>query len=641
MKHMHLRLWTVVTLCAVIWGLLPLSSVTAAPATTHVPYATTLISLFRVDIKINSKYARTQLDVYGIPVLAETASIATVLVDMNQLAWLGRTSYAPHGLMSIARIDGLDAPAVAKMRPSKQRLVEVVANTASPLRAWAQSLDAMHVRMITTSSTVDTDGDGLSDDDEAVWCLDATKTQTVFYGASITDKVLVQRAYDWMANRRAEPVGFIPYPASQVNNSNGTCVDTDLDGVPNTVEIVLGLNPARLSTDLDKYNDAMELFGQAVGSSTGIPLYVQNPGRHPLVAAFPKPVITIVDNSITVTLKTTVLTNGSAVTTTSRTYASRQDNTVETERTDDAVWAEWLQVDTSATTGGLSQRVRTQDAGGAEEWMVYSKDAETSDGGTGDEYWADWAGIVNCITAGFYDATSECSESFVTYEEEPAPNSGDPCLFDASGCGNDAQWDSYVTNPDDVTVGTDIAPDDMGIGDVGECATGLLGPCVPDMFITTEGDIWDTGAADDQRPSEQPDGGNTATVIDVQPIEEAPPVAPEVTSESNGATDNTEQTVSVVMYEEQDITSPGQIVTVQTIDSMTAVDTTHAADLKFTYAVRNEGTDMITELKNIKFNIYLNNDELPIVTYAPSFTFENKQPGQELRSRWGRMNQSR
>ncbi|MFN5933949.1 MAG: hypothetical protein ACK46D_06590, partial [Roseiflexaceae bacterium] len=99
---------------------------------------------------------------------------------------------------------------------------------------------------------------------------------------------------------------------------------------------------------------------------------------------------------------------------------------------------------------------------------------------------------------------------------------------------------------------------------------------------------------------------------------------------SEGATDNTDQAVSVVLYDDQDITSPGQIVTVQTINSITAVDTTHAADLKFSYKVRNDGTDMITELNNVKFNIYLNDDELPIITYAPSFVFTNKQPGEEL-----------
>ncbi|MFN5929598.1 MAG: hypothetical protein ACK45X_15930, partial [Roseiflexaceae bacterium] len=395
-----------------------------------------------------NRYARTQLDVQSIPVLAETASTATVLVDMNQIAWLGRTGYAPTNLLSAERVAGVATPMVTMTVPRGQRLVVRMAQTASPLRAWARVLDLKTRAVITTSTAVDTDGDGLSDDEEALWCLDPSKVKTIDYGTGLNDKILVQRAYDWMANRSEKSVGYVPYPASRVNDSSGTCVDTDEDGVPNSAEALLGMNPARGSTDLDKYNDGMELFGSDVKTKALMPSFVRNPGRHPMVAAFPKPVITIVDNSIQVTLKTTVMSNGSAVTTTSRTYASQHNNTVETERTDDATWSDWLRVDTSSTVGGASQRVRTQDAGDADEWTVYSKDTETSDGGDGSENWADWTDVVDCITAGFYGMSSDCSETFVTYEDEPAPDTGDPCVFDASGCGTETQWDSYVTNPD-------------------------------------------------------------------------------------------------------------------------------------------------------------------------------------------------
>ena len=623
------RLWTYIVLCAVVLNIvLPLPA-QAANGNVAQSHNTPFQSLYRADIRVATAYARAQLTKAKIPIISSQATQATVLVDMLQIAWLAADGYEPTHLLSIESMRGVVTPLVVQPRTvtTARALALHGMTTVSSLRVWATTMTPELTQSVITATAIDSDNDGLSDDEEAIWCLNPNNAYTNSTG--VKDGVQVQRVRDWMANRRETNSGSIPYLANSINV--GDCIDTDGDGVPNAVEMLLGLNPNRASSDFDKYNDAQELFGRTVGTNIDMPGYVKNPGRHPMVAAFPKPVISITDDSIHVDVVTTITANGNAVTTNARNYNSTHDTTVETQRTDDAVWAHWMQVDTS-------NRVRSARTAGVDEWTVYQKDTQTSDGGSGEENQLNWGDIVDCINLGSYDSSNDCSQLFVTYPDEPTNDSGDPCQFDASGCGSDAQWDTYVTQSDSYTAPTDAAPDKIGVGDMTTCTSGFDGNCVPDAFITEQNNLIDTGTTSNERPVEQsgdvieqPNSGTTIDVTDVQPVENAQPDVPVTQPDTtDGNATSTDSTVEVVTFDEQAIDDPGQIITLQSLDNVTAINTAHAADLTFSYKIRNDGTDMMTELKNIKFNVYLNDDEYPITTYAvgnDKGSFANYKPG--------------
>ena len=107
------------------------------------------------------------------------------------------------------------------------------------------------------------------------------------------------------------------------------CYDDDQDLIPDQAETnVIGLSGNRESTDLDKYDDGQEFFGSTYcpggpGScgygalprtedlylGSNMPSFVKAPANSPFVAAFPDPVVTIVDGSLSVEAVTTITTD--------------------------------------------------------------------------------------------------------------------------------------------------------------------------------------------------------------------------------------------------------------------------------------------------------------------------------------------
>lgn len=75
------------------------------------------------------------------------------------------------------------------------------------------------------------------------------------------------------------------------------------------------------------------------------------------------------------------------------------------------------------------------------------------------------------------------------------------------------------------------------------------------------------------------------------------------------------QTTTQEVYEEHSITNGQQFTTGQNWSTAWAVDSAYAADLRFTFRVDNTGTEYFRELTNLIINIYLGDDETPIVSY--------------------------
>ena len=618
MKRLHVLVLIVALFTSV---LSPVMTVETAYAVT-IPH---LGSVYRVKIDIANEYVRNRLIANELRVVTHASGTYTV-ADMQQVGWLARTGYQPRDVVDVLAVGARNAPTIVMPRMSPRDQVVWIGENPSSRRSWIRSLDERTITQFVERSGVDTDNDGLTDDEEAIWCLNATRADTNANG--VTDSVEVSRARDWLANRRERSSGLgIPYLKTALNV--GDCIDTDEDGVPNLLELLLGLNPNRMSSDLDEYDDAQEVFGRTVVANETMPSVVTNPGRHPFVAAFPKPVITIKEDSIRVNLVTTVKIGNSSVTTTSMNYTSTSSTSVETINTTVEEWNDWLSVQTRGSSTG--RRARTLSEGDTDTWTVYTQDTESADGGAGTEFNQDWDALIACINRGIYDDGADCTEYFYTYPDGEDANTADPCIYDASGCGFETAWDGYGTDQD-VYANDDTSLDDLGIGDVA-CDYGYDGGCLPGEVVVVENDVPENTVESDDRGNEQSgdtiidnNTNNTIIVENVEPIESAPDEAPTLENNEDVATDDVDTSVEVITFEEQQIDNNGQIIPVTNYDNVTAMNTAHAADLWFTYNIRNDGTDTVSGLRDVKFNVYLNDEPYPMTTYALSQSFGDILP---------------
>ena len=99
------------------------------------------------------------------------------------------------------------------------------------------------------------------------------------------------------------------------------------------------------------------------------------------------------------------------------------------------------------------------------------------------------------------------------------------------------------------------------------------------------------------------------------------------------------QTTTHEQYEEHTITNGEAFSSNESWGTATAVDSAHAADLWFTYKVRNAGTEYAREIKHLAFNVYIGDDPNPACTYYVGSTacgvpvdtvlFTNFMPGEE------------
>ncbi len=83
----------------------------------------------------------------------------------------------------------------------------------------------------------------------------------------------------------------------------------------------------------------------------------------------------------------------------------------------------------------------------------------------------------------------------------------------------------------------------------------------------------------------------------------------------NGKSWGGAQTTTNEVYEEHTITEGQAFTSGQTWETAWAVDSSHAADLTFDFTVANLGTEYARELTGVIFNVYLGDDETPLVSY--------------------------
>jgi len=217
-----------------------------------------------------------------------------------------------------------------------------------------------------SASSIDDDGDGLTNTQEQWWCTDPADPDTDADGKNDGDEIKILK--DWVANKRSVPPGETPWPSWPFNST--TCPDKDHDSIPNLAEKwELGLNMDLESTDRDKFDDGQEVFGMTycpggdnscgygalprssesgfIGAS--LPSWVKAPGNHPLVAAFPIPEIDVVQSSLKVTTVTDVTTDHVISSGTEKSYSTATTEGTSTSLSNTTTWNEWEEISNSTT----------------------------------------------------------------------------------------------------------------------------------------------------------------------------------------------------------------------------------------------------------------------------------------------------
>jgi hypothetical protein len=183
----------------------------AAPAT-HL--------LFRTHVTVHTPAQWRDLARLDVLILGKGEDWALLLVTDRQLADLARLRYNPEQTDALATLGA--ANATLGTAQAMQRLLDLESQSIQAQRGRdaaqdTQAEEALYatlqaaLRLLTTdevvlvakAASVDTDSDGLTDDQEGFWCTDPAKPDSDFDGAK--DGIEVMALMAWMNNLRAVP----------------------------------------------------------------------------------------------------------------------------------------------------------------------------------------------------------------------------------------------------------------------------------------------------------------------------------------------------------------------------------------------------------------------------------------------------
>ncbi|NOX61185.1 MAG: hypothetical protein GXP42_04460 [Chloroflexi bacterium] len=595
--------------------------------------------LYRTRITVDSPARWARLDAVGVLILERSDDSALVLVDGEQLETLARLRFNPRGSDELNALLQAQGPDKGWLRASMQPLVEQGVSLQAQRQAndelAAQSLDAAQAELraalralspeqqagIAGSISPDDDGDGLTNTEESWWCTEPMNADTD--GDGIDDGEEIQMLKDWMGNRRSGPPGGTPWPSRPFNDA--TCPDKDRDSIPNLAERwELGLNMDWESTDRDKFDDGQELFGVTYcpggdlscgygdlprSSDSGyvgatMPSWVKAPGNHPLVAAFPVPEVDVVESSLHVQTVTTVTTDRTITEGTERTYSTAKTEGTSTSVANTKNWNEWVEVSEATSTRISAANINeTQSLNWS--WKQTGKLVLGTARLTGGALTA----LAGCGVGAF---TSAVTVGLGT------PLGAAVCIgsiaaagaaaYDAGQDFRDAFW------PDDVQTlskNNSYTPTPKRISTPEPANTGTgEGPGViqnnsydSESLVSSYSGI--QLYLDNQKLINE-------TLYDIRYLLAAPV---RTHTETEGRSWGGSQTTTNTQYEEHTITNGEAFSNSESWGNATAVDSAHAADLWFTYKVRNRGDEYAREIANLTFNIYIGDNPNPAYTY--------------------------
>ena len=448
---------------------------------------------------------------------------------------------------------------------------------------------------------------------------------------------------DWVNNKLSQaPTTRKPF-AGWPNQT--TCLDDDYDSIPDLAEWnELGLRGDTESTDFDKFDDGEEVFGvtKCPGGSNNcsygdlprsadagfvgadMPSWVKAPGNHPLVAAFPVPEVDVVESSLHMETVTTVTTDHVIASGTEKSYSTAKTEGSSTSVADTETWNNLIEV-----ADATSQRMSSA--------SVHSPNIV-------DWSWGQTGNLVlgtSKIAVGGIGALAGCgigAFSAVATVGVATPVGAVLCATAIAAAGA-AAYDGGLNLRDA------FWPDNVQTA----VPQNTYHP-TPTWIEQTGGIEGNANADRNYLRNQQYDTGNlgknvSGTVYEAQAtqliarelydIKKVLAAPVRTHTETNGRSWGGSQTTTTETYEEHTVTNGESFSSEESWGNATAVDSAHAADLWFSYKVRNTGTEYAREIANLVFNLYIGDDLNPAYTYfvAPDIggdgKFINFQPDEE------------
>ena len=612
-----------------------------------------------------------RLEDLGVSILERGDDWAVVLADVDQLEALARLRFRPEatdGLGALAEAHAESQPAlVQSLRPLLEQAAGAAPDLATTdehsvvladVRTAMQALSPEQLAGIAALTSLDDDGDGLTNTQESWWCTDPADDDSDGDGA--TDGEEVQAAKHWLDNLTAgypstgKP--FIGWPPDHAG-----CYDDDMDSIPDLAERWdLGLNMNRESTDRDKFDDGQELFGITYCPGSGgycgygtlprdeewglifaeMPAWVEPPGNHPMATAFPLPEVNVIPSSLVVETVTTVTTDHVIGEGTQHAYTTTKAEGTEASVANTKTWNEWeefteareepeeppeepderdLGADAAQlaastelrncnllnTVIGACRTIKDEHLLGLDATACwgYGRSAEVGSewsvgGDVGLELIADVSlsvGQGSSVGAGLsFQEKAALNITCKAYlgrrlmELDPEELEG---LRAAINFYNELESGTGTQRTDPVTTVVENHVNVNNSFDTSELVGGLEG--LQNVYKQT--------------------GELIATQLrEVAAYSKAPRITNATTQ---GASRGGAQTIGHTTYEEHATSDTEAFSSEESWGTATAEDSAHAADLWFTYQVRNRGTEYAREIADLAFTVYIGEDPNPVYTY--------------------------
>lgn len=554
---------------------------------------------YRASVRVRGSADVARLQKLGVQVLKVNNGTAIVVADRMQLEQMAKLSFFPRNVDLAENLIG---------------------RGGAPLRSSATAAD------IVLAATPDDDADGLSNTEEGWWCTDPSLADSD--NDKWKDGEEVQALVDWVQHKTVtRPASGKPFAGWPPDHAS--CYDSDYDSVPDAVEVyVFGLNPNRESTPRDKFDDGQKLFGitNCPGSGGGcgygalprvvdwgvifaeMPSWVKAPYDGPFVAAFPDPDVAVVPSSFVMTAKTTITTDHTTTSGEAKTYGTSDTKGVIDSRADTETWNQWNEVSITQPINPLPNRAQfgIQIPIALSLVAIQLADWFNRTCGLNPESCARTAYSikqnVDKYGAVAVDKVYKLSESLFG-EKKSVPYKGSSYDFNTTLLEFNTEQEHCVVTVYETTC--------KKRGEV--------------LGATAQQEVENQGltaSAQDRNPGNNryEYASDKQTTVSGRPVYEASYFSANPPSKSTTAGSSRGGSITMTHgeYTEHTISTAEQFSSSESWGTATAVDTTHAADLTFTYRVSNKGTDYAREIGNIAFDIFIGDDPNPVYTYYPA-----------------------
>ncbi|MGB3221008.1 MAG: hypothetical protein WBD79_26705, partial [Anaerolineae bacterium] len=573
----------------------------------------------------------------------ESADSAIVLATAGQLEDLARLRFQPtHTDDAVDLVRRQDANK-AWLALAVERLAAALGPEPDKAKTFDKAIEVTAEQRagLASLNSLDDDGDGLTNTEEAWWCTDPLNANSDGDAQAYSDGTEVDALLDFTLSRTVRwgygPPFGPPNAWPNFNDRNLThvnvCNDGDKDTIPDFAEVyMVGTHVPEESTDHDKFDDGQELFGTTFCPGdppnpcwgpypkgeywnyvqASMPNWVRPPGDNPFVAAFPVPEVSVVPGSWTVNRVTTITTTQGQMTQQTNSYETSVMRGQSTSIADTRTWNNWEEVsqaierpmgEMSSTTGAQFAGMRNPNF----NWGSFLGGSAFTVGGA-----IGGAALTSGAIAGAVGLTA-CVASIVcgialVGGAALAVGIGGALLGNAFG--NDTPKDSlqltqHVNLYDQryFDYSTNFSQANLILNNNNFDTQGLVNSLDGIQYaLNRQGQLIANGLQDISYAISRPRFTETHT---------------------NGHSWGGAQTTTHEVHEEHTITQGQAFATGENWSTAWAIDSSHAADLTFTYEIKNTGTEYARELTGVIFNIYLGDDTTPIISYPAWQQFPN------------------